>query len=598
MKLIVPYIGELHSVDARLMRLAEFLGISCEPLQLSKAAGQDWEYLSRAVRGRPSCLVMNPQVIGDWLEDVHLSSVLGSSLLSRFSHVLVHAPTSKGFDTKLVASLSHNQLGPAQRIGHSQRNYEIAADSRDVCEAFAGLSFGPANPQNDRVFSVSQQESTMRTLISIGGRPFMAAVRRDGGTVLFLASADIVELTAEFGDTPLAEYFSRFMPHAMALRYMFGDACWRPREHHASVVIDDPLLRQNYGFLNFGSLLHSMKQHNFQTTVAFIPHNFGRSSRRTAQLFRENADRFALCFHGNDHTGAEFASTDTALLNTMLHCAERRMSVHRTKTGLDCDRVMVFPQGQFSEQAMRVLKARNFDAAVNTVPHPREQPLRLPLCELAQPAVLRYGGFPLFLRKGSEQIQTYDIAFNLFFGRPILVVEHHDTFRHPGSLTDVVWRINSVAPKILWSNLARVVSNSVNWRRGTDGACHVRAYSRSVRIVNHSASVEHYRVEWSNASQGASVEQVLQDGRPYIGFDSDGAGPRITIELTPGTSQTFSLVHRNDYATLNGLGLRRQARAFVRRRLSEVRDNYLGKNPRMLEIAQTLQRRLSRGASN
>jgi hypothetical protein len=520
-----------------------------------------------------------------------------SSFLSSFSRVLVHAPRSEAFDTKLVASLSHNQLGPVQGIGHARQDYQISPDSRDVCEAFAGLTFGPANPENDSVFSVRQRESTVRTLISIGGRPFMAAVRRDGGTVLFLASADILELTAEIGDAPLPEYFSRFVPHAMALRYMFGEASWRPREHHASVVIDDPLLRRNYGFLNFGSLLDSTKKHNFHAAVAFIPHNFGRNSRRTTRLFWENADRFSLCFHGNDHTGAEFASTDTTLLNTMLQCAERRMSVHRTRTGLDCDRVMVFPQGHFSEEAMSVLKARNFDAAVNTVPHPRQQALRLQLGELAQPAVLRYGDFPLFLRKSSRKIQTYDIAFNLFFGKPILVVEHHDTFRHPDCLTETVSRINAIAPEIHWSNVTRVVSNSVSWRRGTDGTCHIRAYSRSVRIANHSNSVERFRVEWSHAVPGALVEQVLQDGRPYLGFEADGSGPRVSIEMAPGTSQTFSLVHRNSYASLSGLGFRRNARAFVRRRLSEVRDNYLGKNPRILEIAKSLQRRLSGAAS-
>jgi hypothetical protein len=597
MKLMVPYIGELTSVDARLIRLAEFLGISCQPLPLSKSAGKDWESLGRAIPDRASCLVLNPRVIGDWLGVENFSSKLSSFSLLRFSHVLVHAPRSEAFDTKLVAALSHNQLGPVQGIGRSRQNYEISPDARDECEAFAGLSFGPANPENDSVFSISGQESTVRPLISIGGRPFMAAVKRNEGTVLFLASADILELTAEFGDTPLPEYFSRFLPHAMALRYIFGDACWRPRERHASVIVDDPLLRRNYGFLNFESLLHSMKEHHFHTTVAFIPHNFGRNSRRTTRLFRENVDHLSLCFHGNDHTGAEFASTDTTLLNTMLQCAEQRMSVHRGKTGLDCDRVMVFPQGQFSEEAMSVLKARNFDAAVNTVPHPRQRPLRLSLCEIAQPAVLRYGDFPLFLRKSSGKSQTYDIAFNLFFGKPILLVEHHDTFQHPDCLIETVSRVNAMAPEVRWSNLARVVSNSVSWRRGADGTCDVRAYSRTVRIANHSSSVERFRVEWSHAAPEALVEQVLQDGSPYPGFETDGSAPRVSIEMAPGTSQTFSFFQRNDYATLDGLGFRWSARAFVRRRLSEVRDNYLAKSPLILETAKTIQRRLSRAAS-
>ncbi len=224
----------------------------------------------------------------------------------------------------------------------------------------------------------------------------------------------------------------------MALRHMFGEECWRPCEQHASVIIDDPLLRPTYGFLNFERLLELMKRDSFQTTVAFIPYNFRRNSRRITRMFRENAAYFGLCFHGNDHTGAEFASTDPVLLNTMLKIAEQRMDHHSKETGLDCDRVMVFPQGNFSVEAMAVLRSRNFDCAVNTVSHPRQQPVRLTLGEIAQPAVLRYGGFPLFLRRNSVDTQSSDIAFNLFFGRPTFIVEHHDAFRHPECLVDAV----------------------------------------------------------------------------------------------------------------------------------------------------------------
>jgi hypothetical protein len=91
-------------------------------------------------------------------------------------------------------------------------------------------------------------------MILIGGRPFMALVKDEGREVLFLASEDVADLDAEADDISLVEYFSRFVPHAMALRYVFGDHSWRPCQHHASVIIDDPLLRQNYGFLNFESL--------------------------------------------------------------------------------------------------------------------------------------------------------------------------------------------------------------------------------------------------------------------------------------------------------------------------------------------------------
>jgi hypothetical protein len=309
-------------------------------------------------------------------------------------------------------------------------------------------------------------------------------------------------------------------------------------------------------------------------------------------MFRENPARFGLCFHGNDHTGAEFASTDTALLNAMLHIAENRMNLHHKMTGVPCDRVMVFPQGNFSVEAMKALKSHNYYAAVNTVPHPTGQPVRLTIGELAQPAVLRYGDFPLFLRANAQKTQSHDIAFKVFFGRPILIVEHHDIFRRPESLAEVAARINSAAAEIHWSNLANVVSNSFLRRRAPDGTVHVRAYSGTVRISNSSEFAERFSIEWSHFGQCSSFKHVVRDGTPCLGVDVDDTGIRLLAELAPGSSQTFSVVYKNDGRTLKSLGFRRNAAAFLRRRLSEMRDNYLSKNPRVLATARTVQRRL------
>ena len=589
MKLVVPYIGELRALDARMLRLAEFLGIPCETLALAKES-EHAGCLEKALPDQSSCFVVNPQVMKEWVGLNGIPADLVSFLLSRFPHLLVHGLRVDDFDTEMVAALSRGRLQSVDAIDGECPDYVITKDSKHICEAFSGLSFGPVNPVNDHVFCTSGSDPAVQQLISIGGRPFMAAVRLEGAEILFVASEDVADLNTEAGDAPLAAYFSRLVPHAMALRYVAGDECWRPSEAHASIIVDDPLLRKSYGFLNFESLLRLADQHNFHTTIAFIPHNFRRNSSQITRMFRENASRLAICFHGNDHTDAEFASTDLALLNTMLHVAQHRMNSHQKMTGLPCDRVMVFPQGNFSLEAMKVLKAHNFHAAVNTVPHPAQQSVRLTIAEFAQPAVIRYEGFPLFLRKPIRHTHSHDIAFNLFFGRPVLIVEHHDVFQRPESLAEIATRINSIASEIQWSNLTNVVSNSILKRRAPDGTYHVRAYSNTVRVFNDSDLVERFSIEWSHSGQQTSVEQVLQDGTPCRCFEVDDDGIRLSVTLAPGSSQTFSLVHRNIHATIRNLGFRRNAKAFLRRRLSEVRDNYLSKNPSLLTLAKTLVR--------
>lgn len=573
-----------------MVHLAEFLGIPCETLSLAKVA-RHGEFLRQMVPDQCTCFIVNPQVIKEWLGSDEIPTDLIAFLSSRFPHVLVHGLRVDSFDSGMVAALSRGRLKSVEAIDGNQQPYVIAKNSEHVCEAFSGLTFGPANPVNDHAFRITGDDPAVQQLISIDGRPFMASVRLEKAEILFVASEDVADLTAEVGDAPLADYFSRLVPQAMALRFVAGDVCWRPRKAHACIIIDDPLLRKSYGFLNFESLLELANNHNFHNAIAFIPHNFRRNSSRITRMFRDNASRLSICFHGNDHTKGEFASTDPALLDTLLRVAEERMQLHHRLTGVPCDKVMVFPQGKFSVEAMKVLKSNNFYAAVNTVPHPEKQPIRLTIGELAQPAVLRYGSFPLFLRKPIRQIRSEDIAFNLFFGRPVLIVEHHEIFQRPESLAEIAARINSVTSEISWSNLATAVSGSVLVRRSPDGVRVVRAYASTVQVSNESSSTQPYLIEWSNSCDSVPIEQVLMDGVPCPYFEITGAGIRLLVELGPESSHTFSLVHRNVYATAGSLGLRWKSRAFLRRRLSEVRDNYLSKNERLLIAAKAAQRR-------
>jgi hypothetical protein len=574
-----------------MVRLAEFLGIPCETLALSSGAEHAGS-LRALSPGDRSCLVVNSQVIKELVSDGGNLGELATTLLSRFPQVIVYGFRVTAFDAKLVTALSRGKLKSVDAVDNDRAAYEVAADSKNICEAFSGLAFGPVNTLNDHVLGINGNDPEVNRLISIGGRPFVAAVKLEGNEVLFIAGEDVADLDAAAGEDPLATYFSKIVPYAMALRYVAGDECWRPGDSHASIIVDDPLLRKSYGYLNFESLLRFADHLNFHATIAFIPHNFRRNSFRIARMFRENAARLSICFHGNDHTEREFASTDRVLLNTLLDVAETRMSAHHDSTGITCDKVMVFPQGKFSVEAMHVLKSRNFYAAVNTIPHPAGDPLRLTIGELAQPAVLRYAGFPLFLRRPSHKIENFDIAFNAFFGRPVLIVEHHDIFRSPDALQDVILKINTVVPGVRWSNLANVVSNSMLKRVAPDGTVNVRAYSGTVRISNDSKRVERYSLEWSGADLGPPVDRMLSSETPSRSYEIEGGRIRASVKLAAGDSETLSIAYRNDDATLKDLGLRWNTKAFVRRRLSEVRDNHLSKSPRVLAVAKALQKRL------
>jgi hypothetical protein len=590
MKLMVPQMGAPEGVDLRLTRLAEFLGLTWEPLRLEQRTQGHAEYLDKAILNRDICLVVNARLMEEWTGG-YFSPDLAMCMVSRIPHLLVHGLTPDAFSDGLIQALSAGGLRSVRPLADSGQHYDIAPGARDVCGHFSGISFGPVNRANDGVLSLGPCNGAVRQLIGVGGSAFMAALKRQNAGIFFLAGADVLDMDAPVGDAPLSEYFSRFVPYAMALRRIFGEECWHPGGAYASLTIDDPLLQPKYGHLDFASLLQMMKEHNFSTTVAFIPHNYRRHSKRTVEMFRQNSDRLAICFHGNDHTEGEFGSQDTSWLNTIIGIAETRMRALTRATGIPCHKVMAFPKETYSLETMKVLKSHNFCAAVSSRPHLHQRRVTLTLRERALPAVLRHGDFPLFLRKYAHDSTELNIAFRLFFGQPALTVDHHGAFRQPEGLIRVVRMINSIAPEIRWTDLETAVMNSTLRRQMHDGTCHVRAYSNGVNIVNKGDSPQRCLVEWYHSPECPPVEAVLQDGTPIHSFEVDDGAIWFSTELAPRSSQVFSVTYRNTYPCLEGLGWQWRTKAFVRRRLSEVRDNYISKSPQALKLADALKRR-------
>ena len=591
MKLVIPYSGAVHVADTRLVRLAEFLGAQCELLHVEPGVTLSPEFLEKRVTDKNSCFVLNPSEIQQWLSSESFPPSLASYLTSQFPFVLIHNLSLDLFSSSIVSTFSGGTLQSVSPIENPGLGYEVASEPKSICGAFSGLNFGSVDVANDRVLVENPIGSDIRTHITIGGNPFFASTQRDRAEVFFLAGANMADVDASMRPELLSKAFSQLIPPAMFIRYAFREECWRPGAHHATLIIDDPLLRETYGFLDFESLLGLMDKDKFHTCIAFIPHNWRRNASRIIRIFRERPDRFSICFHGNDHTGGEFAAKDASLLNTMLTVAEERMAVHERQTGVPCDKVMVFPQGKFSRNAMNVLKAHNFLAAVNSGAYARGEDIHFNLAELLEPAILKYGGFPLFLRKYVRKIAAEDIAFDLFFGKPVFIVEHHEIFKDPPSLTELTSRIYSRAPDIIWSNLRTAVQNAHLTRRAPDGTLEVRAYANGGTIKNTSDSPIRCRVEWPGPN-AILVQGILLDGALCTDAQSDEKGVRLCFDLPPGGSRAFSIVHQNNYGSSDANNtVPYTTKAFLRRRLSEFRDNHVSKSPRLLAMLKRFRKR-------
>jgi|WetSurMetagenome_2_1015567.scaffolds.fasta_scaffold378145_1 hypothetical protein len=221
----------------------------------------------------------------------------------------------------------------------------------------------------------------------------------------------------------------------------------------ACLIIDDPLLKPQYGCLNYESLLREMKEHRFFTEIAFIPWNYRRSDPRTVRLFADNPGYYGLCVHGCDHTGGEFAATEYRKLSDLSSTALWRMEQHKKITGLPYDPVTVFPQGRFTSTALRALKDHGYVAAFNSTLRALDRE-EVPARESRLPFTTIYDGFPLFLRRYPKDRPGF--VEDMASGRPLIIVEHHAAFRNGyGAITDLVDWVNGLG-NVRWTSLLHI----------------------------------------------------------------------------------------------------------------------------------------------
>jgi hypothetical protein len=298
-----------------------------------------------------------------------------------------------------------------------------------------------------------------------------------------------------------------------------------------------------------------MERSNFATSLAFVPWNYNRSRRSTADLFLRHPKRFSMSIHGCDHTKEEFGGVDEVLLSRKAMIARKRMQRHQELTGVPFDNVMIFPQGVFSSAALKALKTTGYVAAVNSTPFPVDgssDPLRVR--DLLAPAITRYSDFPLFVRHYPNCIAEF--ALDLFLGKPALIVEHHDCFRNGyEKIQTFMEQMNRLSDNIMWCGLDDVVRATYLKRQRDDGTFALRYYANGASVVEN------------GTEDGLLTKEDLRVpvDSPMINGDSD---------LQLGSSSYRIAVS-------------------VRRGLCELRDNYLSRSRALVSGLNMLKSKLT-----
>ncbi len=575
--------------DIRLKNLAEFLGLTCMTLDASNLHAE----LDRATDSS-LCILMSARTAFEWWRNEPLNHEAAIERLRRKTRSLFVYGCAPSPDTSsILATLTDGVISDVQRFDQASFSYDVTSSHPKLTREFSGLSFGPIRNQADFGFVCSSASANLSSLVSICGLPFWALSVTGGCSTFLLASYEVVDIKEKINNSlDVVTYFSRLLPAAMFLKWALPNRCWHNRHRFANFIIDDPLLKESYGYLNYEDLLRRMDRNDFATTIAFIPWNYRRTQSEIAQLFRDRPDRLALCIHGCDHSDAEFATQDLADLNRRVHLASSRMNSHRASTGLAHSLVMVFPQGKFSPESLKVLKSNNYLAAVNSDATPSSLTMGqdLTISDFLEPAIVRYGGFPLYLRRYPGSLERF--AFDLFFEKPLLLVEHQNYFKDTcRNLIDFVARLNSFG--LEWQDLNKILQTSYLEREISYQTTECRIYTNLQVIENRSNSDRSFIVTKRHADD-VPIDDILVNGQP-VNFNVVDNTIEFTITVPKHASANVDILYRD----ILPCDKRRRSfsaagRVWTRRMLSEFRDNYLCKSDFMLATARAVHQRLLR----
>jgi hypothetical protein len=213
-------------------------------------------------------------------------------------------------------------------------------------------------------------------------------------------------------------------------------------------------------------------------------------------LLKAHPQYLSIAIHGNNHDRYEFFRYEARAGDNQrakplpeqafnIRQALVRMDAFHQLTGLDFDRVMVFPHGVCPAQTFGALKQNGFWATSNysNVPlgeHPPVDP-----AVALRAANAEWEGFAALRRNYPQNLSEEAIAVDLFLGNPVLFMAHQDLFFDGiDAFTPHARRVNLRQPAVRWLSLGEISRHLHLLRWLDDNHCEVRLVSRHAKIEN------------------------------------------------------------------------------------------------------------------
>jgi hypothetical protein len=481
-------------------------------------------------------------------------------------------------DLTLLIGWSGGAAVGCKRLESLRRPVYVVDRVAGLTKQLSGLEL-PFPSKNTSYFVLAQKsKGQMITGVRDGNEvlPVFIQTVLDQHKVFLASKTPSPNDTGDEGNTVnVLNAFSTVAPVMMFIKYCAGEQGWHALHHYANLTIDDPWLRQPYGYLDYRGLLKEMQEHNFHTTIAFIPWNYDRSELEVASLVRDHPERFSICVHGDNHDHKEFSDFQTKSLPVQIAAVGEslsRMDAFQTLTGVSYDKVMVFPHNIGSERILEALKTYNFLATVNSENVPIDIFRPPPFALALRSVLLSWGAFPSIVRYSAGALDpTALIAVNGFLDNPLLFYGHHDLFEKGiGAFDAVADQVNSFEPDTRWRSLGEVVRNLYVVKLRDDSNYDVLAFSSNLSLDNTSGRDSIFYVR-KQENGSPVISSVKVDGRP-CNYRLRHGYLEFGVTVPAGRTRRVEVLYENDLGVVPVLATKHSLRVYLLRRVSDFRD--------------------------
>jgi hypothetical protein len=485
-------------------------------------------------------------------------------------------------DAGALAKWSGGAISGTKKWAAGQNAFYQVASEEQITHQLSGSKL-PLGETGVQYLTFGQQAGAQWLIAATDGadRHPVFAVTGTAGHQLFFSTipgAANANIPADLLRGPFV--FPILAPDLLFLRYAAGDRAWHSPGHFANLTIDDIWLREPYGYVDYYGLLREMQQHNFHTTLAFIPWNYDRSQPALVTLFREHSDRYSISVHGNNHEHQEFGPfSDRPLAGQITDMKQglARMAAFQKLTNLSWDPVMIFPHKMSPQGTLASLKRYNYWATVNAdnVPSDVEAPAD-PAFAL-RPATLAFADFPSIRRYSAETpVPDWLLAMDAFLGNPMFFYCHESYFADGiGAFDGLADKVNRLQPDTEWRGLGYITQHLFLEKLRDDGNYDVQLLSSTASLTN---DLNHDTVFYLEKQEdGATPFKVMLGGQSQP-YDFENGQLRLQVPVHAGATQLISIVYQNDFVLSKTDISKSSLRIAAIRHASDFRDDVVSRS--------------------